>query len=559
MFKDSQGAIMYIGKAKDLRKRVSSYFVKNDHTPKTQRLVDQIHSAEYFITNTEMESYLLESQLIKEHQPKYNVMLKSGVHHAWLKVSIEEEFPRLLEVRRLTKDGKYFGPYVDADARKKTVRAVRKIFKIRTCKTLPKKECLYFHIGLCSAPCIGAISKEEYQQNIRNAMEVLKGNVETVSAQMEVEMKEAAKQMQYEKAKTLRDQLAALQRLPQKQQVEKHRTKNQDIIAWVSNATHTQITLLHIVKGVIRGKENARFENLDLSPAEEFITRYYETHTIPDEIVLQEELETQQGLFQFLCSLKQGHVDLHVPQRGDSLRLVELAKENAAFALHSKTHSPAVIDLQTALKLPSPPNRIECFDISTLQGTNTVASMVAFEDGKPVKANYRHFHVKTVPQQDDFASMKEVVGRRYKRLLEEEKPMPDLIVIDGGEQQLRFAYEAVSSLGLHLPIIGLAKKEEDIYTIGSRFPLKLDHKRLGLKLLQRIRDEAHRFAITFHRKTRGKQMLHSILDDIVGLGPKKKSALLKKFGDIETIKTATFQELEKILGKKTAEELLRAL
>ncbi len=504
LFKDNAGTVIYIGKAKNLKKRVQSYF-RRDVSVKTAQLVSHITDAEYFITSTELESFLLESRLIKKFQPKYNIMLKSGVQYAYLKVT-QEKFPRLLEVRRVTKDGTYFGPFADSGARKITARALRKIFLIRTCKTLPKKECLYYHLGMCSAPCISKISEQDYAKGVEQAISVLQGKEDNVLERLHVDMKSASEKKEYEFAKRVRDQIAALKVVTAKQHVDTIKSRDEDVVVWVYDALHIQFLVMHIVKGVILGKEDMRFEHLDESAVQDFLCRYYEQHAIPHKIILGDEIEDFLSLEIYLSRLRGTKVSVLVPQKGESVRLLEIAKENAFFALNKRTLSPGVAELQNVLRMENPPEILECFDISTHMGDSTVASMVQFKEGKPHKSEYRHFHIRTVTQ-NDFAAMHEVVGRRYARLIKEGTPLPNLILIDGGMQQLRFAYEALQKLGVNIPLIALAKQEEEIYTLGLKVPLRLSRKDPALKLLQRIRDEAHRFAITFHRKTKTKKML----------------------------------------------------
>lgn len=517
LYKNKNGEIIYIGKAKALKKRVSSYFTKK-HTGKTMWLVREIDQIDIFLTDTEIEALILEARLIRQHKPRYNIALKDGVRYAYLKIT-NEDFPRLLTVRKREKDGaRYFGPYTDGTARENSARLLRSIFRIRTCgEKLPKQSCLQFYIGNCDAPCIKNTSKTEYGKNILAAKSVLMGKNKLVIKQLSQEMKSFSDNQQYEQAKVRRDQIESLRKFQARQKMTMYRSYDEDIIHWIGVGEKLYVQLFTVDKGRVSGKQEFTFDrsmielenkqNTDHAIISDFIRQYYQTNAIPDSLLLPTELSDAPLVESYLTKLKGKVVRLKVPRKGDKKKLLDLVYRNLLFATDQEDKS--LINLQKHLNLPGVPNVIECFDISTIQGHYNVASMVQFRGGLPDKSNYRKFRIKTVDQQDDFASMAEVVHRRYSRLLKEKAALPDLIVIDGGRGQLNAAWEVLKNLELKIPIIGLAKKEEEIYRIEALETLKLSHKEPGLKLLVQIRDEAHRFAISYHRLLREKGMTKS--------------------------------------------------
>ncbi len=515
IYKNKQGVIIYIGKAKALKKRVSSYFSKKQEG-KTMWLVREIDQIEIFLTDTEIEALILEARLIRQHQPRYNIALKDGVRYAYLKIT-NEDFPRLLTVRKRQKDGAlYFGPYTDGTARENSARLLRSIFKIRTCGAkLPKEACLQFYIGNCEAPCIKKTTKTEYGANMKAAKQVLQGRNKLVIKQLSQEMQSFSEKQLYEQAKVRRDQIASLRKFQARQKMTMYRSYDEDIMHWIGVGETLYLQMFKVDKGRVSGKQEFTFErdiikpdgtiDHDLVIISDFIQQYYQTNTVPDSLLIPTDLPDKKLLEAYLTKLKGKVVQLKVPRIGDKKKLLDLVYRNILFATEQEDKS--LLSLQAHLNLPGVPNVIECFDISTIQGQYNVASMVQFRGGVPDKSNYRKFKIKTVLQQDDFASMAEVVGRRYKRLIEEKKPLPDLIVIDGGRGQLNAAWEVLKALKLKVPVIGLAKKEEEIYRVEELETLKLSHKEPGLKLLMQIRNEAHRFAITYHRLLRKKGMI----------------------------------------------------
>ncbi|MFT4310550.1 MAG: excinuclease ABC subunit UvrC [Candidatus Woesearchaeota archaeon] len=498
-FKDVHGRIIYIGKAKDLKKRVQSYFVKVHEHLKTQELVKHIYSVDIIITHTETEALLLESKLIFEHKPKYNVHLKDNKRYAYIHIT-NEQYPRLVTTRIPT--GKVFGPYTDGTKRVQTIRALTTLFQLRSCKKMPSKVCLYYHIKRCSGPCEEHINYEEYQQRIKLVEQFLKGDHTQVIEQLEQQMKAFAKEQNYEAAKVVRDQIQGLTYIQEKQHVQDMYTFNQDVIVCQQTTKQVAIMVFHYKKGSLIDKELYTYEHTIDSTSTlvaQFIQQYYQDDAIPSHIIVNaiEQKEQIQKSLQRLC----GHaVDISIPQRGVKKVMLDMALKNIHYELLGTNQ--VLVALQKQLRLPELPIIIECFDISTLQGTHTVASMVQCRDGVMAPSEYRRFKIRTVEGQNDVASMQEVVKRRMSGLLREQKALPHLIVIDGGKGQLHAALQVLQTLQLRIPIIGLAKKQEEIYVPGLARPLAWDHKLPELKLLQRIRDEAHRFAITYHRMLR---------------------------------------------------------
>lgn len=508
LFKDKSGEVIYVGKAKNLKKRVKSYFQKSKDT-KTNMLLSNIEDVEFIITDNEIEALLLENRLIKNHRPKFNLELKEGERFTHILVT-EEGYPRILTVRDKKRKGKYFGPFVDQSVRKNAIYMCNSLFKLRTCNKMPKRACLNYHIDLCSAPCIGNISEEEYNERIKKSIDILNGNFGRLIMELNQEMVASSNNLNYERAMMLRDQIAALEYLDEGQKIERELSYNQDYIVSVSNKKETLIELFEIKKGVISNKKEFRFDNVsefEENILESFIKLYYSTREIPKEVILEHDLKDSALIEEYLYRFSNRKTKLIVPKRGDKLKLIEMVKKNAKFSLDHK--DDVLYEIQQNLRLPKLPKVIECFDVSTLQGTETVASMVQFVDGSPNKSGYRRFQIKSFSGQDDFLAINEVVFRRYRRLINEKQSLPDLIVIDGGRGQLNSALQALQKLSLHIPIISIAKEFEEIYTPDLTFPIRLDRYKKSLKLLQKVRDESHRFAISYHRLKREKNLIGS--------------------------------------------------
>jgi excinuclease ABC subunit C len=501
-FHDEAGTIIYVGKAKDLKKRVTSYFKKKDHDPKTRNLVAAITSVDVMVTNTETEALLLENNLIKRHQPKYNIDLKDAKRFAYIELT-REPFPRIGIARRVSKnDATHFGPFVSASGRDDVIRVIKRIFRLRSCRKLTKRACLRHHLQTCSAPCIGAVSQEEYGQAVEKATALLKGKSSELLANLKTEMAEQSGRQEYEKALVLRNQIAAIERLTERQHVERPRETDQDVIAYTVSDNMVYLLVFSVEKGLLVNKQDYSFECRE-DFFEEFLVLFYADHIPPQELILPHEVD--EALLGYLHELKGKQVQITVPKIGEKKKLLELVEKNIDQAFLK--NDLKVKDLQANLDLPDPPVIIECFDISHLSGTSMVGSMVRFNNGVPDKKNYRRFKIKTVEGIDDFASIAEIVRRRYQRLMSEEAELPDLILIDGGKGQLSASLGALQDLGCAIPAIAIAKREEEVYVPGEILPRRLDEKGMALRYIQEIRDEAHRFAIAYNRLLRKKKLV----------------------------------------------------
>jgi excinuclease ABC subunit C len=501
IYKDARGKIIYIGKAKSLKKRVKSYFQKNQLDQKTRHLVLEIASVDYFATSNEVEALILENNLIKKHKPKFNILLKDNTRYAFILLT-DEEYPRLISARNQRVKGKYFGPYVSGQQRFQAVQTLTKTFGIRTCKKLPKRECLRYHIGLCTAPCINKISKTKYQKNTKLVERFLKGHTDEMIGEFKAQMTTAAKSQKYERAKSLRDQIGGLESLQQKQNVETDEKYHAHIINYIVDQEKVYLMIFEINKGILTTKNEFEFTN-GINFLDEFISRYYSTREVPREIILPDLLKDS-ALLDYLKEIRKGAVTITVPKLGKKAKLLGLVKRNIEISFIPDNE--VLTELKDTLRMNSTPYVIECFDISHLQGTNVVASMVQFRNGRPSKSNYRKYNIKHGLGNDDFASMHEVVTRRYKKLRDNKEQMPDLIVVDGGKGQLSSSQESLRKLGLKVPMISLAKREEEIFIPGRSSAILLKRSSKALTLLRSIRDEAHRFAITFQKKKRSMQL-----------------------------------------------------
>ena len=585
LMKDDKGKIIYVGKAVNLRSRVRSYFhatAQEDH--KTRKLVREIADIEWIVVGSELEALILEMTLIKRHKPRYNVRLKDDKRYPYIKVHWQDPFPKVTVTRLMKDDGaRYFGPYTSVWAVHQTLDLLRKIFPYLTCNRditgKDSRACLYYDIKLCTAPCIGAISKDEYRQIIDDLCKFLEGRTDPVVKRLSREMEKAAKELRYEKAAAIRDQLQAIDKVVERQKVVSSDQTDSDVIAMARADGETCVQVFFIRSGKLIGREYFVLEGTEEEADEEvlsvFVKQFYsQAAFVPQKVLLPNELEEAQIISQWLNNRRSGEkVEITVPHKELNKDLVEMAAENAVETLNAlrtrweadkNRQTGALTELQEALDLPEPPNRIECYDISTTQGVASVGSMVVFQQGTPDKKLYRRFNIKTVLGQDDFASMEEVLTRRFRRwkAFHEEsdkvgkKPdlafsiLPDLLLVDGGKGQLSRAVKVLEEFNLmdRVPVAGLAKQEEELFVPGERESIYLERHSPGLYLVQRIRDEAHRFAITAHRKRRRNQGLASRLDVIPGIGPARRRALLKKFGSIEGIKNAPAQEIAELKG-----------
>lgn len=504
LFKDGAGKILYVGKAKHLQKRVASYFVGKDASPKTQLLVSKIKDAEFIVTNNEVEALILENTLIKKHQPPFNIDLKANVRYAYIAIT-DEEWPRIITVRARSAKGKIYGPYTDGWLRVQLIKLVIDLYKLRICRTLPKKACLQKHIGKCDAPCVGGITKAAYQANVRKAMRLLDGKTDELIAELTEEMASFARNREFEKAKERRDQIEVLSHIGERQAVETQRAFDQDVFATVRDNERLKVVAFQIQKGVIAKRERFTIDAVGETPVSDFLRAYYMTHAIPKEIILRETQSDAEALEAYFTKQSGRAVSIVVPQRGERKALLDMAHQNAA--VDFQEDHPELAELARVLKLKSLPRVIECFDISNLGTTDVVAASIRYTDGQPDPAQFRKYAIRTVEGQDDFRSMFEAVGRRYSKLKRENEPMPDLVVIDGGKQQLAFARAALRDAGVSILIIALAKRDEEIYLPYLSIPVRLPKNNPALKLLQRVRDSTHRYVLKFQKVKRAKRML----------------------------------------------------
>lgn len=561
LMKDSQGKIIYVGKAINLKNRVRSYFQSSrNHSPKVISLVSRIADLEYIITASELEALILECNLIKQHRPKYNIRLRDDKTYPYIKVTLGEDYPRLYATRKVVKDGsRYFGPYTNVGAVHETLGLIKKLFPLRSCKTLDaSRPCLQFHIKRCLAPCAGKVDAKVYREMIQSVCLLLEGRSDDVAKELRRQMQAAAESLKFEQAAKLRDQLSSIEQVTEKQNVVTG-AGDQDVIGLARSAFGSCVQVFSIRSGKLIGREHFFLTNSeheeDANLLTAFLQQYYnQASFIPREILLPLELAEQELLAQWLTGLKGGRVALETPKRGTKKDLLNMAAGNAATVLEEQaaklagevTHTQgAVAELAEYLAIPTP-ERIECYDISHIQGAETVASMVVFEGGLPNKNEYRRYKLKTVEgKPDDFRSMQEVLSRRFRN---PDGVLPGLVIIDGGKGQLSSALEIIRGQGLTMPVVGLAKEFEHIFREGISEPLILPRHSQALYLVQRIRDEAHRFAITYHRKLRSKRNMVSVLDHVEGIGPKRRKALWDYFGSLAKIKAASVEELAQAPG-----------
>ncbi|MHA6485656.1 excinuclease ABC subunit UvrC [Bacillus cabrialesii] len=565
LMKDRQQTVIYVGKAKVLKNRVRSYFT-GSHDAKTQRLVTEIEDFEYIVTSSNLEALILEMNLIKKHDPKYNVMLKDDKTYPFIKLT-HERHPRLVVTRNVKKDkGRYFGPYPNVQAARETKKLLDRLYPLRKCSKLPDRVCLYYHLGQCLAPCVKDISEETNRELVESITRFLKGGYNDVKKELEEKMHEAAENLEFERAKELRDQMAHIDSTMEKQKMTMNDLVDRDVFAYAYDKGWMCVQVFFIRQGKLIERDVSMFP-LYQEADEEFLTfigQFYSknNHFLPKEILVPDSVD--QSMIEQLLE-----TNVHQPKKGPKKELLMLAHKNAKIALKEKfslierdeeRSIGAVQKLGEALNIYTP-YRIEAFDNSNIQGTNPVSAMIVFIDGKPNKREYRKYKIKTVTGPDDYGSMREVVRRRYSRVLRENLPLPDLIIIDGGKGQINAARDVIENeLGLDIPIAGLAKDEKHRTSnllIGD--PLEavyLERNSQEFYLLQRIQDEVHRFAISFHRQIRGKSAFQSVLDDIPGIGEKRKKMLLKHFGSVKKMKEASLEDLKKAGVPAAAAQLL---
>jgi excinuclease ABC subunit C len=590
---DVQGKVIYVGKTVNLRARVRSYFHANTMdmgvSPKTARLVAEIDRIDFIVTDSELEALILEANLIKKHRPRYNVRLKDDKRYPYIKVHWQDDYPKVTITRRMERDGaRYFGPFTSAQAVRQTLETLRKVFPYLTCDRQitgqDKRACLYYDIKLCNGPCIGAVSHEEYRETIAGLVKFLEGKTESIVDGMQARMKAAASALDFETAATLRDQLKAIAHIVEKQKIVSAARVDQDVVAFAREDGDTCVQVFFIRGGKLLGREYFILDGAEDADEQaimtSFVKQFYDDAAyVPPEVLLPSRVEEAFIIEQWLKQKRGTKVVLSVPRRGHKRDLVRMAAENAAETLASlrarwqadrHKQEQAMAELQEALDLSVAPARIECYDISTTQGTATVGSMVVFVHGVPRKSDYRRFNVRSVQgEPDDYASMREVLTRRFKRWQEASKGeldptdpgakarkqaawalLPDLLLVDGGKGQLSVAVEVLEDFDLfgQVPVAGLAKQQEELFLPGRKSPILLPRRSQGLYLLQRVRDEAHRFAITSHRSRRRKVGIASQLDRVPGVGPARRKILLKHFGSIEAIRAATPEEIAALPG-----------
>jgi excinuclease ABC subunit C len=593
LMKDINGKIIYVGKAVSLKNRVRSYFqASRNLSPKTQSMVKQVDRFEYIAVNTEVEALALECNFIKEERPKYNIRLRDDKQYPWVKVTWYEDFPQVYITRKVKQDGsRYYGPYTEVIAIRETLRLLRRIFPLRSCrfdfeKERPERPCLNYHIKRCLAPCHGGITKDAYREMMNQLCLFLEGRQAELARKLQQEMKQAAQSREYERAAQLRDQIQAIERVLEKQKVVSNTQEDSDIFGIFQDVQGTLIQTFQVRDGKLVGREYFQLtEGLETDPTdvlEAFLTQYYDgSGFVPKEVLLPLAIKNTEAVVQWLAGLRGSNVEVRVPQRGDKVQLVKMANDNAQILLEQERNREkqalnkiveTLNELQKSLEMEKTPHRIEGFDISNTQGQEAVASMVVFENGVPKGSDYRRFRIRTIEGPNDFAMLQEAVRRRFLKGLEERQNVqtesgkfakfPDLLLIDGGKGQLSSVMEVLQELGLtHIPTIGLAKQEEEIFLPGRTESIRLPRRSDALRLLQRVRDEAHRFAITYHKSLRDKKTVQSDLDRVIGIGPKRKQLLLKHFGSMKRIREATLQELAQAPGMnlKIAESIKEQL
>jgi excinuclease ABC subunit C len=587
---DDSDTIIYIGKAVSLKNRVRQYFQSSrNHSAKIRKMVSHIAWFEYIITDSELEALVLECNLIKEHSPKYNTMLKDDKTYPFIKVTTGEAYPRVLFSRNMKHGaGRYFGPYTSAGAVKDTIELLCKLYKIRTCnRVLPKDEgkerpCLNYHIGQCSAPCQGYISKEEYRESVDSVLEFLNGSYGKILDSLKRQMMECSDKMEYEEAARYRDLMISVQQIAQKQKITADEETDRDVIACANDGTDAVVQIFFIRSGKLLGRDHFHMSVADGDTRSEIISQFMKqyyggTPYIPNIVMLQEEIEDSAVISDWLSAIKKRKVSIITPKKGTKEKLVELAYKNAQMVLIQDTEKikreeqrtvGAMKEIADWLGLKNI-HRAEAFDISNTNGIESVGSMVVFEDGRPKKNDYRKFKIKTVKGPDDYKSMREVLTRRFTRGIEEREMQtqtgfsvyPDVIMMDGGRGQVNVALDVLESLNLHIPVCGMVK-DDNHNTRGlyyNNVEIPIDRHSEGFKLITRMQDEAHRFAIEYHRSLRGKAQVHSVLDNIEGVGPARRKALMKKFLEIDKIRSASVEELMQADGitEKVAENIYR--
>ena len=575
LFRDTGGTVLYVGKAKVLRSRVRSYFQREaDLSPKNRELVRLIDSVETLVVGTEAEALILEANLIKEHKPRFNILMRDDKKYPYIKVTVREPFPRVYVTRRVINDGaRYFGPYTAVGPMRQALEVVKRLHTVRSCrynlpKDRPERACLDYHIGRCKAPCVGLQSEADYRGMVDEILRILEGDTEQLRGDVEVRMHEASSELDFEQAARMRDVIAGLDALANEQRVHNAQGGDLDIVALARDGDLGAGVVLKVRSGLLLGRSAQRFAQIMDESDEDILSSLVSRHylgtgeagmvDLPRQVLLPGSFADGELLAEILSEASGRQVAVLEPQRGEKRRLIELAEENARQVLEDKVAAmayaadradDALFSLQDELDLKVVPRLMVCFDVSHMQGSDTVASAVVFENGEPRRAAYRHMRIKGEWGNDDYASMEEAVQRYFRRRRDEEKPLPDLAVIDGGKGQLSAAVGALASLGLgDVAVIALAKREEEVFMPGSSDPILLDRRNRALHLLQRIRDEAHRFAVRYNRKLRKKRTIRSDLGEIPGIGPQRQRTLLRRFGSLKGVEEATKEEIARVPG-----------
>ncbi|MFC1979048.1 excinuclease ABC subunit UvrC [Chloroflexota bacterium] len=574
LFKDKSGKVIYVGKAANLRLRVSSYFASADTLiPKVGRMMSKAADLDFIVTDSEQEAIFLECNLIKKYHPRYNVSLKDDKSFPYLKVSLSEDYPRIYITRRLEQDGsRYFGPYANAKSVRKTMDLVKKLFPYRSCRKKitgnDKRPCLEYHINRCVAPCIGEVSSTEYREVVKQVILFLEGKQDRIAKQLKLKMEQSSKNLEFERAAAIRDQLRGVEGVIERQKVISAQAVDEDAIAFARDGDEACVQVFFVRSGKLIGNEHFILGGTSDEDSGQimvsFIKQYYNSASyVPPQLLLQYDVDDLM-LSEWLTTKRGAKVSLLVPQRGEKKKLVDLVAQNSAQLLQQRKirklsdagkTAEALLELQQALDLPNVPKRIECYDISNIQGTNAVGSMVVFLEGKPKKSDYRRFSIKMVPGVDDYAMMREVLSRRFTRAGRSSDEgntwavMPDLLLIDGGKGHLGVALKVVKESAVDsIAVASIAKENEGIFLPGRDDPIVLPAISQALYMLQRIRDEAHRFAVTYHRRARQKSAVASVLDDVPGIGPKRKKVLIRHFGSVSKIRYASIEELSEVAG-----------
>ena len=575
LFRDSRGGVLYVGKAKSLRPRVRSYFRRSaDLSPKNRELMHQVGDLETLVVGSEAEALILEANLIEEHRPRFNILMRDDKQYPYIKVTVREPLPRVYVTRRVSNDGsRYFGPYTSVGPMRQALEVVKRLHTVRSCRydlprEAPERPCLDYHIGRCLAPCVGLQSEADYGTMIEEILRILEGDTEEIRRDAEIWMREASDALDFERAARMRDVMQGLDTIAREQRVHRAQGGDIDVVGLARDGDIAAGVVLKVRSGLLLGRESQRFAKIrdetDGDLITSLVSRYYlsagqdRSGQLPREVLLPDDFQDRDLLEEILTDSGGRKVRVHVPQRGEKVRLVELANDNARQVLEDKVASlayaadraeNALYSLQDELDLKVVPRLMVCFDISHTQGTETVGSAVVFENGEPRKAAYRHMRIKGEWGNDDYRSMHEAVGRYFLRLRDSGQPLPDLAVIDGGKGQLSAARLALQEIDLRdVAVIALAKRDEEVFVPGRRDPILLDRRNRALHLLQRMRDEAHRFAVRYNRKLRSKRTIRSELGDIPGIGPQRQRELLRRFGSVKGVREATRDEIARVPG-----------